>query len=386
MAMDLGRRVTALLLLSVAFACTAGCKKKRAATEKGEQAAEVDPDAGKFVVGFVYSGPRDDQGFNQAHAAGAAAVAALPGVKVIEVPDAPELEGSDKAVEGLIGLRNASLVFATAWGQFHSAVLPMATKHPKVQLLHCGGYYREGADPANAGSYHGYLDEAFYVAGVAAGMTTRTRKLGFVAAKPLPHVLRAINAFTLGARSVNARVTSEVRFTDSWSDARLEAAAAEALIANKVDVLAAYVNAPRTVLETAERSGIYSVGVHVDGAAHAPKGHLTSAVWDWRKLYVDYVNWVRDGKNFPRVIRGGLRDGYVTVTPFGPAVSEQARNKAVEASVKLAEGKLVIFTGPLKDNRRREVIPAGTQVIPRDAKLEQVSYLLEGIVGDLARE
>jgi simple sugar transport system substrate-binding protein len=280
-------------------------------------------------------------------------------------------------------LRGASLVFATALPHFDPPVLAAAQKHPRVQFLHCGGLYQEGKHPANAGSYYGHLDEAFYVSGIVAGMTTRTNKLGFIAGSGVPHVLRDINAFTLGARSVNRAVTTSVVFTGSWSDARAEERAANELADRKIDVLAMFVEAPRVILQTAERRGIYSVGVHVDGTRFAPRGYLTGAEWRWGKIYTDYVSAVRSGKPFPRVVRGGLGDGTVTISPFGPAVSEEARAKALAVRAALAQGRLIVFKGPLRDNGSRVLLPPGRAVISNDIQLELMAYLVEGVIGTL---
>jgi simple sugar transport system substrate-binding protein len=377
-------RLLTLLLAGIALgAMAAGCKRAPApATQESEQPATA-PEAPGFVVAFLYGGPVDDAGFNSAHRAGANAVAALPGVKVIEEEGVPEDARAATLMEKTVLLRGASLVFATAYGHFAPMLVQEAAKHPKVPFLHCGAIYQEGKHPPNTGSYYGYLDESFYVAGVTAGLTTRTKKLGFVAGRSLSHVLREINAFTLGARSVNPKVTTTVIFTGSWSDAAAEERAANQLADQKIDVLAMHVNAPRTLLETAERRGIYSVGVHVDGSRFAPRGYLTGAESSWQRIYTDYVRAIVDGKPYPHMLRGGLGDGYVSISPFGPAVPEAARQKALEARAQLADGTLLIFKGPLKDNKGKLVMPAGKELIQKDVQLELMPYLVEGVIGTL---
>jgi simple sugar transport system substrate-binding protein len=275
------------------------------------------------------------------------------------------------------------MVFATGANQFDPPVLEAAKKHPKLPFFHAGGLYQEGKHPANVGSYLGYLDEAFYGCGVVAGMTTRSNKLGFIAGLGNAASLRNVDAFTLGARSVNPRVTTAVLFTNSWSDAKAEEKAANALADKKVDVLASFVRSPRAILMTAEKRGIYSIGVHSDGAALAPKGHLTAAVSSWEKIYTDYVTAVRDGKAFSHVVRGGFGDGFVNIAPFGPAVSEQTKAKALEVRSKLMQGKLTIFKGPLRDNRGASVLRAGQEVVAKDVSLEMMGYLVEGVVGSI---
>jgi basic membrane protein A and related proteins len=356
-----------------------GCKRK---TRQAAEQTETDtPEPKRFTVGVIYGGPKTDS-FNQPHAAAAAALAKLPDIKLLEEENVVSKSAS-LTLEKLAVFDHADLIFDTSFGHFDPAMIESALKHPKVTFLHCGGLYQEGKHPPNLGSFNGYLDEAFYVAGVAAGLTSKHGRLGFIAAKPLPHVLRDLNAFTLGARSVNPAATTTVVFTNYWSFGRAEERAANELIDKQIDVLAAYVSTPRIILETAERRGVYSVGVHVNGAEYAPKGYLTGAEWNWNRIYADYVNWVRAGKSFPRVVRGGLAEGYVTISPFGPVVSDRAKEKALEARAKLAEGKLTIFRGPLKSNRGQVVLTAGKEMIQHDIQLEMMSYLVEGVVGAL---
>jgi simple sugar transport system substrate-binding protein len=332
-------------------------------------------------VAVVYGGPKNDA-FNTPHALAAAEVAKLSEVRVIEEENVVS-KLATATLEKLAGIDGADMIFDTSFGHFDPSLIEAAGKHPRIPFIHCGGLLQEGKHPANVASFHGFLDEAYYVAGVAAALTSKTGKLGFIAAKALPHVLRDINAFTLGARSVKPSVTTTVVFTGYWSFGRAEERAANELIDKKIDVLASYVSTPRMILETAEKRGIYSVGVHVNGIEFAPKGYLTGAEWSWANVYVDYVKAVRDGKNYPKLIRGGLGDGYVNISPFGPAVSEATKAKALETRTKLAEGKLVIFKGPLKTNGGKQLLPAGAAIIQKDIQLELMSYLVEGVVGAL---
>jgi basic membrane protein A len=370
-------------LLLAALACAAACQPRRpgAGSEPGEEAAA--PASTELVVAFIHAGARDDDGFNAAQTAGEAAVTRIRGVRVIHEDDVPEDSSALLALERAAVLRGAGLVFATALPHFDPPVLAAAQRHPQVQFLHCGGLYQEGKHPTNAGSYYAHLDEAFYVSGLVAGMTTRTGKLGFIASSAVPHVLRNINAFTLGARSVNRAVTTAVVFTGHWSDPAAEERAAEALADKKIDVLAMFVKAPATILRAAERRHIYSVGVHVDGSRFAPRGYLTGAEWRWDKIYTDYVEAARAGKPLPRVVRGGLGDGSVNISPFGPAVSGEVENQALQARAALAQGRVAIWKGPLRDNASRIVLPAGRTVVPNDVQLEMMAYLVEGVIGTL---
>src|SRR5262249_61129050 len=142
-----------------------------------------------LAVGFIYVGSRDDYGYNQAHAVGAAAVKKMAGVKMVEEEKVAETEAVEKTMESMINLDQATLLFPTSYGYYDPHVLKLAKKYPKIRFEHAGGLWTD-KHPTNAGSYFGYIDEAQHVAGIAAGHASKTGKLGFVAAKPIPHLLR----------------------------------------------------------------------------------------------------------------------------------------------------------------------------------------------------
>jgi basic membrane protein A and related proteins len=334
-----------------------------------------------LTVGFIYVGPKTDYGYNQAHAQGAAALAKVPGVKIREEEMVPETVAVQKTMESMINLDGATLIFPTSFGYFDPHILKMAQKYKNVTFLHCGGLYTEGKHPTNVGSYFGYIDEAEYVAGIVAALTSKTGKLGFIAAKPIPQVLRNINSYTLGARSVNPKATMTVIFTGDWSMPVKEAEAANSLIDQGIDVLTAHVDSPKTIVELAERRGAFVTGYHANQAALAPKGYLTGAEWNWGKIYTDYVKWIGARKAYPHLLRGGLKEGFVTVSPYGKAVSPEVRKKADAAKAKFMDGTMVIYKGPLKDNTGKIVIPAGAEQKQTDIKLESMDYLVEGVVG-----
>jgi basic membrane protein A len=372
----------ALLALTVLGAC-----KQTEKTEPTTTSAAATPAATKsaapLTVGFIYVGSRGDYGYNQAHSEGAKAVAKLDGVKVREEENVPETVAVQKTMESMINLDGAKLLFPTSFGYFDPHILALAQKYPDVTFLHCGGLYTEGKHPKNVGSYFGYIDEAEYVAGTVAGLTTRSNKLGFIAAKPIPQVLRNINAYELGARSVNPAATLTVIFTGDWSLPVKEAEAANSLIDQGVDVLTGHVDSPKVIVETAEHRNVFSTGYHASQAALAPKGYLTGAEWNWEKIYTDYVNKVKAGQPWDHLVRGGLKEGYVKLSPYGEAVSADARKKADTAKSGLEAGTLVIFKGPLKSNTGKEILAAGVNRGQTDIELEKMDYLVEGVKGSL---
>ncbi len=360
-----------------------GCKSQESAQPQGApgSAASGGAAADTLTVGFVYVGPKDDYGYNQAHAEGARELAKLPGVKIREEENVPETDAVQKTMESMISLDGAKLLFPTSFGYFDPHILKEAAKFPDVTFLHCGGLYDETKHPKNVGSYFGYIDEAQYVSGIVAGLTTKTNKLGFIAAKPIPQVLRNINAFTLGARSVNPKVTTSVVFTGDWSMPVKEAEAANSLADQGIDVLTMHVDSPKVIVEQAERRGIYSCGYHASQAALAPKGYLTGAEWNWGKVYTDYVSFIREKKAYPHLLRGGFKEGFIKMSAYGPAVSEDAKKKADDAKAKLTDGSLVIYQGPLRDNAGKEIVAPGASLAQTDVSLEKMAYLVEGVKG-----
>jgi simple sugar transport system substrate-binding protein len=193
--------------------------------------------------------------------------------------------------------------------------------------------------------------------------------------------LRNINAYTLGARSVNPAVTTTVIFTGDWSMPVKEAEAATTLANQGADVLTCHVDSPKVIVETAERRGIFSTGYHTNQATLAPKGYLTGAEWNWSKVYTDYVNEVKAGKPFPHLVRGGLKEGIVKTSAYGPAVSDKAKADADAAKAKFMAGDFVIFKGPLKDNKGGTILESGKEYPQKDVELEKMNWLVEGVNG-----
>jgi simple sugar transport system substrate-binding protein len=333
-----------------------------------------------LTVGALYVGPHDDYGYNQAHAQAIAKLKGLPGVKVIEQENVPETVAVEKAMEAMVVEDGAALIFVTSFGYFSHAV-KLAPKYPKVSFAHCGGLWQAGKDPVNVGSYFGYIDECQYLNGVAAGHATKSKKLGFVAAKPIPQVLRNINAFTMGARSVKPDITTQVIFTGDWSMPVKEAESTNSLADQGVDVVTCHVDSPKVLVETAAKRGVYVCGYHADQSVLAPKFYLTGAEWNWETVYKRYVAAAQSGAPFANMTRGGLKDGFVRMSAY-TAVTPPAARTAIDATkAEMIAGKFDIFKGPLKDNTGKTVIAAGVTHAQTDIVLESMNYLVEGVIG-----
>lgn len=334
----------------------------------------------KLTVGFIYVGAKDDYGYNQAHAEGAAAVKKIPGVTVVEEEKVPETVDVTKTMESMINFDGATLLFPTSFGYFDPFILDLAPKYKDVRFEHCGGLWTP-KDPKNVGSYFGYIDMAVYLNGIMAGHATKSKKIGFVAAKPIPQVLENINCFLLGARAVDPTITCQVIFTGEWSMPVKEAEATNALCDAGCDVVTCHVDGPKVVMQTAAGRGAYICGYHADQSALAPAKYLTGAEWNWPHVYTGFVKKVMAGETLANFIRGGFKEGFVKMSPLGPANSDAARKQFEATKAKILTGDFVVFKGPMKDNTGKTVIPAGVSQAETDVALEKMNYLVDGVIG-----
>lgn len=387
------RQIIRGLLATGTFAATsrlwAGCAPTPPSTTSSSPTGSPSPAEKGLNLGFIYVGPKDDYGYNQAHFLGKEGLNGLPGVTTVDQASVPETVEVQEVMRNMIEQNQVSVLFPTSFGYFDPHILKLAGTYPDVQFFHCGGLYKEGKHPKNVGSYFGYIDEAQYVAGIVAGHITKSGKLGFVAAKPIPQVLRNINSFTLGARSVKPTITTQVVFTGDWSLPVKEAEATNSLVDQGVDVVTCHVDSPKVVIETAERRGIYTSGYHANQSTLAPKGYLTGAEWNWVTVYTEIVKSIQAGKTLmnggiPHLLRGGYKEGFVKLSDYGPAVTPQAKQAADAAKAKLQAGTLVIYQGQLKDNTGKVVVPAGKKYGQRAIELESMNWLVEGVVGKVS--
>ncbi|MFA5121194.1 BMP family ABC transporter substrate-binding protein [Zavarzinia sp.] len=337
--------------------------------------------AAGLTIGFIYVGAKDDFGYNQAHAEGAAVLKSMDGITVVEEENVPETVSVQKTMESMIQLDGASLIFPTSFGYFDPHMLAMCAKFPDVQFRHCGGLWDKAKHPMNAGSYFGYIGMGQYLNGIVAAHTTKSKKIGFVAAKPIPQVLLNINSFCLGARSVDPSITCQVIFTGEWSLAVKEAEATNALADQGADVITCHVDGPKVVVETAARRGAYVCGYHASQAALAPEKYLTGAEWNWATVYKMFAEKALKGEALPNFVRGGLSDSFIKMSAYGPAVSDAAKKNADAVKAEILKGGYSVIKGPLKDNKGNEVVAAGKSYVETAVELESMNYLVEGVIG-----
>src|SRR5271154_4380217 len=333
-------------------------------------AAAADP---TLTVGAIYVGSTNDYGYNRSMHDGLMAMkAAIPGVTVLEAENVPESAEAERIMEGMIQ-QGAKLIFATSFGHQQFA-FNLAQKHPDVVFEHAGGWMQA----ANFGNFFGATQAAWYPMGVAAGKMTKSNTLGFVAGVPIGFVIGNINAFALGARSVNPKAEVRVVVTGGWSDKTKEASAANALIDQGADVVTMHVDSPATVLQTAESRGKYSIGFQsIEAMALAPKGWLTGLGFTWGPFMTETAKSVIAGTFKPAMVRQGL-GSMMAIAPFGAAVPNDVRAMVTAAAEKVEKG-FNPFTGPVVDNTGATKIAAGESW--GGDKMGNFDWYVEGVIG-----
>jgi basic membrane protein A and related proteins len=333
-------------------------------------------------VGFITTGSINDFGYNYAHNQGRLYLqSALPNqVETSIVENIPESAEVERVMEKMVA-QGTQLIFSTSYGFFDPA-LRVVARHPNVTILQCG---RESPKPIkNFATYNARAFEPMYVAGVVAGQVTKTNTMGFIGAHPVPVILQEINAFTLGARSVNPKVKVRVVWTNNWCDPPSEAEAAKGLIEQGADVLAMHLDSPIVVAQTAEKHGVYCVGYHTDLHKYAPKGFLTGAEWNWGPLYVTIANSIANHtwKAADKIY--GLDADCMKVAPFGPAVTKSVQAQARAIQEKIAKHRFSIFQGPLVDRDGKLRLAAGAKAdLPF---INRMDFFVPGVEGVLPRQ
>jgi simple sugar transport system substrate-binding protein/basic membrane protein A len=346
-----------------------------AAGESAGAAGAVD------TVGFIYVGPKDDFGYNQAAYEGSLAVGeAFPDVEILQAENVPETAESEAVMQDMID-SGADLIFATSYGHLEFAE-NLAAENPDVVFVHQGGLEQGGLD--NVGTYFGTVYEPVYTAGIAAGEASESGKLGYIYAFPIPQTLANINAFTLGAQSVNPDIETIAVSTGSWCDPALQAQAAQSLIDEGVDVITQHQDCTKTIVEAAEAAGVYSVGYHADASELAPNGWITGSEWDWAALYTDIVQTVVDGKFAESDYNGDFRVGLQTGdNPFIQSAFGSMVSADIIALIDAAKESFIAggspFAGPVVNQDGTEVWAEGEQ--PTYAEVETMDFFVKGVTG-----
>ena len=357
------------LLAATLTACTKEEPKKVEAP-----AAAPAPKPDPLKVAFIYVGPVGDAGWSYAHDLGRKAVEAKFGdkVKTTFVEKVPEGPDAERVIRDLVAQGN-KVVFATSFG-YGDAMEKVAKDHPDVLFEHATGY----KTAPNLRVYEGRFYEDAYLAGVLAGKMTKTNVLGFVATFPIPEVLRNINAYTLGAQSVNPKVKTKVVWIGSWFDPPKETEAAQSLMNQGADVLLQNTDST-AVLQAAEKNGKYAFGWDSDMSAFAPKAHLASCALNWGVYYVKAIDEAMGKTWKTEITKWGIKEGMNDFVKVATFIPEDAKKAVDEAKAFLLANPGVVFKGPLYDNAGKEVLAKG--VIPDDKWKGEIAFYVKGVEG-----
>jgi len=330
-------------------------------------------------IAFVYVGPVSDGGWSQQHHLGKLAVekALGPLVQTTYVESVPETADAERVLRDLAA-KGYSLIFATSFG-YMEPTLKVAKLFPQLHFEHATGY----KTAANVVTYEARTYEGAYLLGVIAGRMSRNHTLGFVGSFPIPEVIRNIDAFTLGARSVEPRIRTRVVWVDSWYDPGKERQAAEALIAQGADVLAQNTDSPATV-QVAEEKGVYAFGWDSDMRKFGPHAELTASTEDWAPYYLNEVRLALAGSwTGNRSTRLGMKEGAVVLTTLNPVVPKDVAQLFDARRQAIVAGTLLPFAGPLKDSGGTLRKPAGAALSTEE--LGSLNWYVEGVEGTVPK-
>lgn len=371
---DVRKRVwlKAAALSVVASAALLGCGKKEEAPAPAPTTEA--PKAEPLKAAWIYVGPVGDAGWSFAHDLGRKAAEAHFGdqLQTTFVEAVPEGADAERVIRDLAQQGN-KIIFATSFG-YMEPMLKVAADFPDVKFEHATGY--KTAD--NMRIYDASFYQDTYMAGIIAGSMTKTNTLGFVGSFPIPEVLRNINAYTLGALSVNPKVKVKVVWVNTWFDPPKESDAAQSLINQGADVLLQNTDST-AVLQTAEKNGKYAFGWDSDMSAFGPKAHLASAIADWGPYYIKAIEDVKNGTWQTTRTVWGVKEGLNDLIKINDVVPAEAKAKVEEVKAGLKAGTFEPFTGPIVDNSGKEVLAAGVQA--DQAWKDSINFFVKGVEG-----
>lgn len=328
-------------------------------------------------VGFVYVGPIGDHGWSYRHDIGRKAIEKALGDKVKTSYVESVKEGPDAArVIQQLAASGHKLIFTTSFG-FMNPTLKVAKKFPNVKFEHATGYKRSD----NLSTYAARFYEGRYIAGVIAGKMTKSNILGYVGSFPIPEVVRGVNSFILGARSVNPKAVVKTVWVNSWYDPGKEGDAAKALIDQGVDIITQHTDSPAP-LQVAANRGVLGFGQASDNYHFAPKAQMTAIIDNWDSYYVERAKAVVDGTWKSGDVWGGLKDGMVSMAKY-TNMPEDVKKLAMDTEAAIIAGKLLPFAGPIKDQSGALKVKAGEAL--SDGDLLGMNWYVEGVEGKLPK-
>ncbi len=322
------------------------------------------------VIAFGHVGPTSDEGWTWSHDQGMKAVqAAFPKLKTLMVESIPYSADASRTYRQFVS-EGANMVFATSnYGDF---LYDVAKRSPEVAFFECDG--RAPLD--NLGTY--YLAHWYpsYITGVAAGLMSKTGKLGYVASFPVPSVYSGTNAFLMGARTVNPNATMQAIVINSWFDPQAATQAGTALIDNGCDLLFGIMD-EAGYLQVAEQRGAKAVMWNTDIRRYGPKAYVSSIVIDFKNFYVDQVRQRLEGKWVPTENILPLGAG-VDRDAWGETVPEDVRKQADAVRDKMLGGWSP-FEGEIKDSKGNVKVAKGTRM--SEVELYNWDWSIEGVTG-----
>ncbi|MCY0385768.1 BMP family ABC transporter substrate-binding protein [Robbsia sp. Bb-Pol-6] len=330
-------------------------------------------------VAFVYLTNPGDAGWTYAHDRGAKEVEAAFGnkIKVTRVESVPESADSERVFRDLANKGN-KIIVGTSFG-YQDFEMKVARDFPDTVFEHATGYKRA----KNFGTYDIRMYQGAYLAGVIAGQVTKSNVLGFVGSVPVPEVVRNINAYTLGARSVNPKIHTKVVWVNSWFDPGKEKQAAEALIGQGADVLLQNTDSSAT-LQTAAEKHVHAFGWDSDMKSFGPSAHLGSVVGHWGVYYKALIQQVLDGKWQSTPVWWGMSQQALDLEDINTAVVPAASQQAVvERRNAMTSGQFDPFAGPIKDQGGAVKVAANAKL--SDADLQRMNWYVDGVDGVLPK-
>ena len=327
--------------------------------------------AEKLKVGFVYVGPVGDFGYSYQHDQGRLAMAKALGDKVETtfLENIPEND-SERSIEQL-ARSGHKLIFTTSFG-FMEPTLKVAKKFPNIKFEHATGYKRS----TNVATYSAKFHEGRYVIGQIAGKMTKTNVIGYVASFPIPEVVAGINAFLLGAQSVNPDVKIKIVWANTWFDPGKEADAAKALLAQGADIITQHTDSAAP-LQEAEKAGKFGFGQASDMIKFAPKAQLSAIVDDWSGYYIARTKAALDGSWKAEDTWGGIGAHMVNMAPF-TNMPPDVKKLAEETTAAIAAGKLNPFKCPVVDQDGKTVECKGGTALA-DGQILGMNWYVKGI-------
>ncbi|MDR3254806.1 MAG: BMP family ABC transporter substrate-binding protein [Synergistaceae bacterium] len=336
--------------------------------------AELKPIAKEDIkAAFIYGSPVGKEGYAFAHDKGRRALEQL-GYKATALEGIPETTQFEKSVRDLIE-QGYNVIYATSFG-YGRYVERLADQYPNVYFNHATG----DVTKTNLATYMGRLYQSQYLAGIAAALKTKSDKIGYVVSFPIPEVVSQVNAFTLGARSVNPKAVVEVKWTNSWYDPVAESGAGLELVNTGSDVIMAYLDTMSAQIAAAEK-GAFAIGCSSSGAEALPKAYLTAPIFDWAKFYTADIERVVKGTWKGEFQFFGLESGVVEIDALTDNNADSAREAVQKAHDAIASGLLDVFAGEIKDNAGKVRVEAGRSLT--DEQILTLDWFVEGVVGSI---